>query len=1205
MPTWDEIKTGAAAAPTAKTAATVTAVAPLAKVYTSQSNLGGAVQVQQTKQLTEGLSIPERIGQFVGDVGGGIASIVGSGAKFLFDAAIKTIQSPVRLVQGIAEEAGIASNLDNVAGQVNSNIAAVTKIANDYRAGRLSQKDYIEALKAVDTDGTHKRATDLATRASQNAQETTESFVDTALTVVTLIAAVPSAGGSLIAGASAKTVVSAGAKGVVEKLAGEGVTSKLLVASNKINEIALIAAKTVNKATTFGGKLPEGIIFRITQDAAVAGAANLSSSQIAKNVAIGLLLKKPIIYQTNIDLATDIYDEMIKGNPAGATADALLAISMLFAGGPIGYGMKALGKTGSYFKALSYSEGNVADILRKENAENLVNGKAANLTEELINTQNGNRVSGQSFIDALSTKIGNGDASQIYQELVRRLEKGDTRSYQALKVMEQVNMKQAGGNSVRAANYVSEWYNGMDDGKFLRNADASRVIDDLINWQASRQSVVEDAIKLGMPKADAERIVIGRANQSDLGIISDIVRTADDTIDSLGKDGVRASASDPKVMEKVIQTRIELFQQAIDRYGRSSPWANSRTFVEQIENILRNETDTESMVKAIHTIRTGKLFEGVSDKVKKELSKRGYFAIMPENTTTPFVRFEDTDKVLKTGFKKGGDSDIFQQAVKPVPVLSSINTLLTRLGLGVEASGDAVQRSFEANFDRLIANEAKRVGGGLEGVQGRGVLTQLYDYIRGHNTSPGIKAPIMDLRQMRRSEIQKALDISEAEATSIMRSLNSAMLHVPYSLRGLGDKILDVNMKINPIAAQFSRFQGAARFTFNPFFRWQQSYQTEALAQAEAAGKVIQLPYLNRVNRFLFGDKMKENVATIKLLEDRNIFGAGYSGIGASGDIQGKIGTKILRSEKVSLAGLIQEQARKVDMSVEQYIDNNYQSVIDTLQMITGNNRTKDFFDSPLARTLNTAFFPFRYNLKMANLMANYIGKLSGPTQVALVWSLVKADEWLNSDAGIAWQSQYSSAINLFNWLSPTYPLSYVMKLGRDVVNPEDASIGDLGLLGGLPFGMITQILEANGVIATSSPYINPKTGEAYPKYIPETARAEVNLAVQEFLDALFTYPGAMLNLKSKSSYVREAANAIVGGGDEFTQIDQSANLTEKQKHAQEVIKGATQTPASTQDASLPENSVTVIPVESKKPAPIYKESSKSRSKNIAQPMPK
>lgn len=1212
---------------TAKVEQSLGTLAPMATTFSKQDNLG-ALTAQQLPKANGGYNsgtILDKLGSFVGAVSGQVGGMIAGAATGLFKTAIDAIEAPFKLGSYLATEGLLNMDVDSNSKQGDLLQKQVESLSASFRAGRITREQYKKGL--MDTNSAfadlNKNVDNTLTALNQNAENTTTASVNVAEDVIGIVTAGVSEGITALTAAGAKDVLDGSVPSIINFFGKREVSETMFNAAGKVDTIVSKAIEGANKVSTFNGKFSSNTIAKITNDAIVSGAPQLTTKQIATNVAVNIVLKKPLIYQTNIDIATNIYKDMQKGDIGGAALSTVLTASMALSGGPIGWALENAGKGASWLRAASFSGGNVASLMKAENEANIKSGIAAHITDDIINTQAKTNISQQSFIDALSTKIGSGKASQMYNELVARAQSGDINSYKAVKVLEETNMKMAGGDSVKAASLIADHYNGLDGGKWLRSATPGQVIDDMVNWASARDAVVQDAIKNGMSHDEAKRIVVGRANQSDLGLISDIITSADQTMgNAMGIDG----RVDYQLAENIINARLQLFHQAIDRYGRTAAWANSHTFVGQVETIIRNNIRTEDMVKEIKGIKSGSTMErGLSDTVKNKLSKQGYIAILPENTHTPYIQYGETTGGIKSAYagKTGNEfnneklglpvrdsekvttgarqsATLFEHAVTPIPVLSSVTGFMTRLGLSPEASNEAVQNYFQANFDDAVKKASANLSGDLKSMNGKDVLQRLYAHVRDTNATQRIHAPVTDLRQMTKNEVKVALGVGDAEAKAVMRSISSSMLSVPVAIRGIGDKVQDINMALNPIAAKFSRAQGATRFVWNPFFRWQQTYQTEGLAQLESGGKMVQLPFLNGVNRILFPTEMKANDATVQLLENRNIFGQGFSGVGSSGDIQGKIGTRIIKSEKVSLAGIVNMQAKKLGLAPEDFVDNNQSMVVDTLRMITTNNHTQGFLDSPLARTINTVFFPFRYNMKVANLMAGYMGKLSAPTQVAIIGGLMNGSDWLKSDQGIAWQQTHSEAIGLFNWLSPTYPLTYVMKLGQDITDPENATIGDLGQLGGLPFGMISQMLESAGVIDVSAPYINPKTGDVYPKYTPKTAMAGVNLAIQDFVGALFSYPGAIVGLPSKTSILKGAASGLVGGND-FEKIDQQSALSQDQLHRQQVIKaGAGQTATSPADLSNPttpvqgQNDVTSAPQKEVTAAPRTKTSSTS-----------
>jgi hypothetical protein len=1161
-------------------------LSPYVSSFSSTNNIGNAAKQVVKQSSTGGGSALDNLGKWLGDTAGQIGGIALGAFKFMADAAVDTVASAVRTPGDIGDIFRLQGQVDANNRQLKSMTDGMNHLMSQYKAGTISREQYLQALKDSngEWDTLLKQTSQTQTAAEKSARQATSDVLTDAQTIIAIATAGMGSGLTALAVDGAKTAADGSAAQVINFFGKKEVSSQLYNGAKAIDTATQAVVDGVNKVTTFNGKFSSGIVAKLTHEAATTGANNLSAQTIAKNVAVNILLKRPLIYQTNVDLATDMYDQMQKGNIAGIAGTMALTASMALTGGPIGYAMETLGRGGQWLKAATFSKSAMADFMKAENAVSAARGEELKYSENIIKNAQVNGVSRKSMLDATSSFIGDGTLSQgavTIKKMLASSNPDDVLNAKMFLVTLETNYRRADGNSVSAAGYIRDFFNGLDSGRMLATMNYEGFINHMAAWSIDREKAVQNAIENGMSESEAHRIVIGRMNGSDKQMIIDALSETDKNFGSMTEVGGKF---DLESHENLINARKATLAALSENYGRTAAWANSDTLQAKLESVITNPTNvsTDSLAKEIMKIRVGHEIDGkfISDDVKNDLSKNGHLVILPKGKTyTPYVSPSEVEgKKVSTAFVpkgEGGKDSIYLQAVKPIPVLTSVGTFLTKLGLSPDASNDLVQKYFSANFaESMKSTTFDNVH--LNNLNGDAIMSRLYGYIREFNSPQGdtmreeilhgARAPITDLRQMLVSEIQAAIDkeapagverITRADAKNIAKALNSSMLKVPYNVRGLGDRTMDYYMTVNPAAAPFARLQGATRFVYNPFFKLQQSFQTEGLAQLHAhfeggGSKIVQLPMLNKVNKVLFSKQMGATDDTIKVLEKYDIFPSGYSGVGATSDVEGKVGTRIIKSEKTSLAGLVNVMSKNKNYaSPEEYVQNNVTEVTDLLRTLTTSNQSKGTLDSPLVRTINLAFFPFRYNLKVASLAADYLGKMSAPAQVAMLYSLFNMQNWIKSDEGLAWQQDHSNALNLFNWLSPTYPLSYVMQLGQDVVDPEDAHIGDLGQLGGLPFGMFSQALESAGIINYQGAYVAPSTGEVYPDYIPKTARAGVNLALQDLISSLFSYPGALVGLPSKGGIIRGVTNTVVGGENEFEKTDKKGELTpEQQKQA-------------------------------------------------------
>jgi len=85
-----------------------------------------------------------------------------------------------------------------------------------------------------------------------------------------------------------------------------------------------------------------------------------------KSIAIGLLIKRPIVYQTNIGLAENIHDHLLEGNyPEVVKDSAWLAVQAL-GGGPLGYVLRKGKSLGVKMGELARGKGSFIDEISKQ-----------------------------------------------------------------------------------------------------------------------------------------------------------------------------------------------------------------------------------------------------------------------------------------------------------------------------------------------------------------------------------------------------------------------------------------------------------------------------------------------------------------------------------------------------------------------------------------------------------------------------------------------------------------------------------------------------------------------------------------------------------------------------------------------------------------------------------------------------------------------
>jgi len=787
----------------------------------------------------------------------------------------------------------------------------------------------------------------------------------------------------------------------------------------------------------------------------------------SKNIAIGLLIKRPIVYQTNIGLAQDTYNHILDGKYNQAAKDAAWAGAQAVGGGPLGWFFRNTKKYGGKLRLL------------------------ANGTD--------------SFVDEVSKRIGDGSPAQIaayLENLKTTSPKEFARAEKALRIAQEVNLQASGENVAHAAGAVTSHYeqHGIDLGALS----PKQLVDDLNRW-AQADAIAQ---KLSPKGSDAEYVAV-RWDKAAKDALATRIEAAGDDFKAMA-DAITELSSQPGV-----------------------GWGNNPILMAKITNAVRDAESAAYAAKAIRKISTvATLASDIPPAQAKRLARLGYSVAEPfGGRKTPKVDFKDTRKLVSA---VSSGSDIFDETVSPQPQLAFLAGLLRKSGTSPESNTtvayDKLSEALVTNLDSLGAGSGIGLTGDDPARGAKYILSRLQEYINKQAPNPylnvgtlgrGSQSALQDVRQMNIKEIQEALPGTlRADAKRLQQAILKAYTDVPLEFRGLGVKASDYAYRV-PGAKVYSRIQSALRYTYNPFFRTQEVIETKVLSHLKA-------------NNLVWMKSREELDRVSQLLDDSKIFTSGYTGEAAQDLTIGRIHANLLKTQRRDLAGLASDIAEKKGITVEQMVQDHPDELADALRVVV-QYPTKGVLNSSLARTLNIAFFPMRYNLKVAGLVAKEVAKLPPTVQTAVIHSMFKMSDWMKSPEGIQWQSDHADAIQLFSYFLPAQNVASVLHL----LTGKPDSIGQLGLLGGLPFGFISQILDAEGIIHLNTPYVDPKTGSVVPEYVPQTTKARAAVAVQGLINSMFTYPGRVIGLPGKSQFVRNQVDSFINtdGGDYLKQI--------------------------------------------------------------------
>lgn len=1193
----------------------LSSVAPLASSWHgAQTGVASAQQLQTNYSSQNAI---QKVGSWLGSVGDTVGHLAATGAKDIGHTVVSAIDAPKNLGVGLYELGKSAVNNDKLNATINNVQEQSKNINNAYQDGKIDQDEYNAQMKNI-----MSQYNDITTRNQDNMKLITHGqklAVSGDIGTVGDVFALATAGQSMTVSEAAE----GGSSKLVDYLVGKAATDDAVVGSvaNKVLQGGQILDGVLSKANQgldnvvswngmFGdktvadtaieketadatanvGESLEPVVKQVTDEAQANTGGVATNVQRMKSAAIGLIIKRPLIYNTAVGQVQDLYQDFSTGKYGDGAKEVGLLGLMTLAGGPVGAALKYGGKAASAV---------VGSVFAKPQFFDELSG--------YINTKNG-----PSDTKALVAAI---------QKHIAENPETATDDVKALNIMAATNLKASNGSVVGAAQRIIDWYASTPQD--ITTMSHEEVLDDLLkNGRAVR--ALQKAGDTGRLTGEAAQVykegryALGRISASDRSGFAKIFKSADEqyaltdqgqrelsdakpTTTAINGDIVNKETGEVvapptdeeiqsyastfnvnwgqaksdlinateqgKVTEPVsdlekppspgkIQARQSALMAYQEKYGTHTGFLNSRTFMNQTNAIITSKDDTGDMMKAFDSIKAQSEVKGVPADVEKDLND--YIMIAPQHLDAPYVHGNDVSAKIAAksstlsalnSREDAVGSQYFQKTSAGIPVLRNVGNALTRVGLSPNNADSSVYMVFNNNLRENLADITKdiKVEAPIGENRADAIVSKLENYMKQPKFVAGKAVPntITDMRQLTNAEIKSVLGVSDADAKKIGGAINSAMLKVPLQLRGLGDRIVDYNYKYNPLATPYARIQSAGKFAWNPFFKAQQVVTSEMFSQAEAGGKLPAIPVWNKVVEMVFPGKTAELNNTVDLMEQYHIFDSSGQ-LEASESLGAQptaaLSGKMLKSEKLSMAGLVNTMASKAGMSTEDYISKNPNDIVDVIRGFTQYPKNGNFINSPLARTINVAFFPARYNLKVAGMAAKLLAKQNPLVQVAAIQGLFKMNDFLKSNEGLDWIQKNSAAIQIFQWVSPLYSLDYTFDILNQGVPHHMDQIGTYGSLGGLPFGIISQGLEAAGVINLSTPYVEPSTGQVIPSYIPKTALGDASAALQGIIGSIFTYPGATAGLPSKAGLLRSVANQFVLGSNSSSTVDANFN---------------------------------------------------------------
>lgn len=707
----------------------------------------------------------------------------------------------------------------------------------------------------------------------------------------------------------------------------------------------------------------------------------------------------------------------------------------------------------------------------------------------------------------------------------------------------------------------------MRDFKGDKVAAAQKIIEDIGEKRLSKMSLAEFTERAKkFINADMELSKIPGKLKPGQTLVTSSGKEFVGNIDRIG--ATKSSQKEVANLTKLIKeskSSADLGQklsQYVDENKRFYSVAKNADVLDEIVNSGKYGDEAVQAIKG-KLIGTNQLFIKEADGTLKPITKNGYF-LAERSSDTKFLPVGQTGKI-ETGNKAP---------------LGKVGDALHKVGLSTEEqTGQArIYKQIRDTFSNKLGTINRP---GKEPLRGSTVFTKLEKYMDSTKD-------VTDIRQLKVKEIANQLGTTEADSKMILKALKDSFLTIPTAERGLAGKIVDINLAKNPLASPYSRIQGEYRYAKNPFFKLQETIET----RLGVKGLTGASPKWG-----------KDYTETRNILKQNGVLAGSYAGEGA-GDSVSRISAKLMPNQEKTLAAGFETLAEKQGVSVQKFItDPKNASLVDNLKAVV-QYPEKGLTSSNFMKALNLAAFPTRYNIKVTQLAYKALRQRPGIEQIAIVNGLSDFNNFMQSDEGIKWQSKNSELLGLVRYFTPVGSVESVMRtLSGKVRTPKD-----LGSIGGLPFGVVSQVLQGQGIVKLDSPYMDPKTGEVVPDKIPKDTKARLEQLLTDVVGTFYIYPGRLAGGKDVMSKT-ELSKGLVGtatlgavSGGKYESVKRG-ELTPEQQRVQKVLQAGNAKSAPTPSVSAPARPITIPTRSLSRPVPTIKQKkAKTRAKRIGQP---
>ncbi len=191
---------------------------------------------------------------------------------------------------------------------------------------------------------------------------------------------------------------------------------------------------------------------------------------------------------------------------------------------------------------------------------------------------------------------------------------------------------------------------------------------------------------------------------------------------------------------------------------------------------------------------------------------------------------------------------------------------------------------------------------------------------------------------------------------------------------------------------------------------------------------------------------------------------------------------------------------------------------------------------SPLIRTLNVAFFPIRFQTKTMIQTAQWLGSLSPMSRLVVMNQMMNMADFLTTPEGEAWRKKNRPVLaSMFNYVFA------FEGMGKSVNAATKGQLfgGNTGLIGGLPFGFLSNIAADLGYIKQDEQR-NVTTGKPFQREVIRNSASFAGFvtAVEDVLTSLipampfYTATGGQVTFSANRearTFIEQTLSALAG----------------------------------------------------------------------------